>query len=178
MLPCVHMRKIAEGKWDDITSWEFFLDSTEPPSELCTAVACVGFTPDLEHVVLTRNHRGWENVGGHIEQGESLEDTLLREALEEGGYAPTNPQLFAHRKLTSTKPVPHNQLPGVFYPHPHTYIPYFVTIVPGALAEPTGEEIFECRAVALSELADYINDHQIAVVHAARDQLNRSITDF
>jgi len=170
------MHKIAEGKWNDITSWEFFLDTTESPFALCTAVACVGFTPDLQHVVLTRSHRGWEIVGGHIENGESIVDTLVRESREEGGFTPADYQLFGHRKLTSSQPAPHNQQPGQFYPHPHAYVPYFVAIVDDSLAPTTGEEIFESRAFRLDELADYLDEHYIAVVHAARDHIARSVS--
>lgn len=171
MLLFVHMQKIAKGSWDGITSWEFFLDTVEPPLAFCTAVACVGFTEDLQRVVLTRSHRGWEIVGGHIEEGEAIADTLIRESLEEGGFMPVNYQLFGHRRLTSTEPVPHNQHPGKFYPHPHSYVPYFVAIVAETLAPITGEEIYESRTFELDELADYLDEHQLVVIHAARDFL-------
>lgn len=170
MLLCIHMRKIAEGSWDEITSWEFFLDSIVPPTMLCTAVMCIAFTPDLSQVVLTRNQRGWDFVGGHIEENESLENTLLRESLEEGGFTPVDHKLFGYHKLTSTEPVPHNQRDG-FYPHPHAYMPFFVATVNTPLAAPTGEEIFESRLFTVDELPDYLNDYKLALIHAARDHL-------
>lgn len=169
------MNKIAEGKWDDITSWEFFLDTTEPPEMLCTAVMCIAFTPDRKHVVLTRNQRGWDFVGGHIEEGENLEDTLIRESLEEGGFVPVDHQLFGYHKLTSTEPVPHNQRDG-FYPHPHAFMPFFVATSNAPLAAPTGAEIFESRLFALHELTNYLGDHKIALIHAARDHFDRTLS--
>lgn len=164
------MHKIAEGSWDTITSWEFFLDTTKPPTKLCTAVMCIAFTPDHMQVALTRNQRGWDFVGGHIEKDEDLEDTLVRESEEEGGFLPIGHQLFGHHKLTSTEPVPHNQRDG-FYPYPHAFIPFFVATVEGPLAAPTGEEIFESRLVTLDELPDYLSEHKITLIHAARDHL-------
>jgi 8-oxo-dGTP pyrophosphatase MutT (NUDIX family) len=50
-------------------------------------VAAAGFVEDAKgDVLLVRtHHRGWDVPGGQIENGESVEDGLLREILEESG---------------------------------------------------------------------------------------------
>jgi 8-oxo-dGTP pyrophosphatase MutT (NUDIX family) len=92
-------------------------------------------------------------LGGHVEPGETVEQALLRECLEEGGFTPENYQLFGYRKITAKKPVPHNQKENSFYPFPHGYIPHFISISTLPLEEPTGMEIIERKAFSFDELA-------------------------
>jgi 8-oxo-dGTP diphosphatase len=59
------------------------MDTELPPRELITSVH--GFCFQDDKVLLVRLHeRGWDFPGGHIEVGESPEQCLMREALEEG----------------------------------------------------------------------------------------------
>lgn len=46
-------------------------------------------------ILSTRNERGWDIPGGHVENSESLEAALERELLEEAGAAVRNPRQFA-----------------------------------------------------------------------------------
>src|SRR5437879_10403400 len=39
--------------------------------------------------------RHWDTIGGHVEDGESLDDALIREVQEEGGVTPTSFRLIA-----------------------------------------------------------------------------------
>ena len=158
-------RLITKGTWDAVTSWEFFLDKCVPPPELCTSVGCLAIVGDSHEVVLTRNKRGWELPTGHIEPGETLDDTLCRECLEEGGFIPDEYQPFGYRKMTSTEPVPHHQRSG-FYPHPHGYIPHFLTVVDQPLARPTGSEILEARAFPVDDLPEDIGKDTEAIIIA------------
>lgn len=152
---------MLSGAWDDNTSWEFVRASEVPDTALCTAVYCLA----LHHgkVVLAHNHRGWEMLGGHIESGETLEESVLRECLEEGGFVPEHLQMFGYRKLTSKRPVPHSQRKG-YYPFPNAYIPHFVA-AGSLLRAPNGNEIIESRAFALDELAALQTEH-LPVIHA------------
>lgn len=90
-------------------------------------------------------------LGGHIEPGETVEQALIRECQEEGGFTPENYKLFGYRKITSKKPMPHNQRDG-HYPFPTSYIPHFVAVSTLPLQAPTGEEIHESKAFSLTEL--------------------------
>jgi 8-oxo-dGTP pyrophosphatase MutT (NUDIX family) len=145
-------KAILTGKWDDNQSWTLFRDDTIPNPALCTAVYCLAILPATEQVVLTRNNRGWEMLGGHIEKGEMIEEALVRECLEEGGYVPENYQLFGYRKITAKKPVPHNQDKDSFYPFPNGYIPHFIATSSLPLHAHSGTEIYERRAFSFDEL--------------------------
>lgn len=95
---------IIVGKWGDDIQWELYATLALPPAELCTAVMCVAISDNK--VVLACSERGWGMLGGHIEDGESLESALYREALEEGGFIIEEYRLFAVRKITATKSAP------------------------------------------------------------------------
>jgi 8-oxo-dGTP pyrophosphatase MutT (NUDIX family) len=143
--------KILEGSWNENTSWEFYLSPKSPPRELCTAIACLAILKSTDSIVLTRNQRGWEMLGGHIEEGESLEETVIREAREEGGFIPDSCTLFGYRKVIAKEPTPHDQQEG-HYPYPLSYIPHFIAVTSSELEDPTGEEIFERAAFAPEEI--------------------------
>jgi 8-oxo-dGTP pyrophosphatase MutT (NUDIX family) len=145
-------KALLSGRWDENQSWELYQSAKIPDPALCTAVYCLAILPNTKQVVLTRNHRGWEMLGGHIELGETVEQALLRECLEEGGFTPEHYQLFGYRKITAKQPVAHNQKEGGFYPFPHGYIPHFIAISTLPLQKPSGMEIIESRAFSLSEL--------------------------
>lgn len=145
--------KILEGSWDGNTSWEFYLDESLPDGAICTSVSCLALIGTAKDIVLTRNRRGWEMPGGHIEPGETLEDTLKREALEEGGYVPSRYRLYGYRRVSSIRPVPNDHHGGV-YP-PVTYIAHYIAETDEPLVEPTGppEEIFGRRTFTPDEVS-------------------------
>ncbi|HET8669413.1 MAG TPA: NUDIX domain-containing protein [Candidatus Saccharimonadales bacterium] len=145
-------QQLATGQWDDNQSWQLIEDDKLPNTELCTAVYCLAILPETKQVVLTRNHRGWEMLGGHIESGETIEQALQRECLEEGGFTPEHYRLFGYRKVTAKQPVAHTQKEGSFYPYPHGYIPHFTATSTLPLQKPSGEEITESRAFSFDKL--------------------------
>lgn len=147
------MKAILTGSWDSNQSWALYKDDKMPDPAFCTAVYCLAILPETRQVVLTRNHRGWEMLGGHIETNETIEEALLRECLEEGGFTPETYRLFGYRRITAKKPVPHNQKENSFYPFPHGYIPHFIAISTLPLKEPIGAEIIESKAFFFDELA-------------------------
>jgi 8-oxo-dGTP pyrophosphatase MutT (NUDIX family) len=143
---------LPTGSWNESTSWEMHESNIAPPLELCTAVACIALAGvNLDKVVLTRNHRGWEVLAGHIEPGESLDDTLRREAMEEGGFTISDAELFGYLKITATKRAEPGTR-GANYPYPHSYIPYFVARTESAIKEPVGEEIVKSKTFTLDEV--------------------------
>jgi 8-oxo-dGTP pyrophosphatase MutT (NUDIX family) len=115
-------------------------------------------------IVLTRSARGWGMLGGHIEAGETLEDTLRREALEEGGFTIDTYRLFAVRKIISRRPIPHQQ-EGRTYPHPVGYLPYYWATTKHDLMPPTGEEIIESSSFTIQEIPS-LNTRDQATIKA------------
>lgn len=152
------------GQWGDNITWEFHLSETLPPPNLCTAVFCLAIVgASFDSVVLARNKRGWELLGGHIEPGESIETALVREALEEGGFRPSQYRPFGYRKVIATVPVA-NDHHGGFYPSVGL-IPHFIAITSEPIGDPTGEEIYESRIFKVNDLPD-IEASQAAIIHA------------
>jgi 8-oxo-dGTP pyrophosphatase MutT (NUDIX family) len=142
-------RLIQTGNWGEGITWELYETTTLPPKELCTAVMCVAVADNK--IVLACSERGWGMLGGHIEDGESLDDALAREALEEGGFVLDEYQLFAVRKITSEMRVPHPR-PGKEYPFPTGYMTYYWATTTQPLAKPTGEEIIESGSFAIDDI--------------------------
>ncbi|MDB5178294.1 MAG: hypothetical protein JWN01_237 [Patescibacteria group bacterium] len=140
---------IKTGDWGKNVTWELYTASTPPPTELCTAVMCVAITRDK--IRLARSQRGWGMLGGHIEEGETPEDALRREALEEGGFTIDSYQLFAIREITHLTPAPHPQA-GKTYPFPVSYMAYYWATTDQALALHYGEEIIESASFTISEI--------------------------
>jgi 8-oxo-dGTP pyrophosphatase MutT (NUDIX family) len=74
------------------------LDRRPPPAGNTSTAHCLAF--DGEHVVLALHAtRDWTIPGGHLESGESPEEAMHREALEEAGIVVTDPILFAHEQI-------------------------------------------------------------------------------
>ena len=144
----VSENKIMSGKFSENTSWEFHISKDLPPRELCSAVFCVAMYQDK--IVLTRNHRGWEFLGGHIEKGETVEDTLHREAMEEGGFKIDQFELFGHRKYISKENIKGRR--GIYYPFPISYNPHYIAISESEPGECDAEECFERKAFTVSEI--------------------------
>jgi 8-oxo-dGTP diphosphatase len=141
---------IVTGDWGESVVWELYGTDVPPPTELTTAVMCVAIVNGK--IVLARSERGWGMLGGHIEDSETPEDALRREALEEGGFLVDQHQLFAVRKVTSRVPMPHQQ-PGKNYPFPTSYLVYYWATTKQLLQPLTGTEILESRSFALEEIA-------------------------
>jgi len=156
--------KLTEGNWGNDISWEFYLSDELPDRELCTAVFSLAVvTENPEQIVLARNKRGWEMLGGHIEPGESLEEAAHREALEEGGFSISRFRPFGYRKVIARTPII-NDHHGGHYP-PVSYIPHFVASTDRKVIDPSGEEIFEARVFNTQSLP-VLEDSQAAIAMA------------
>jgi len=146
--PILDEKKILSGAWDDNVSWEFYISENLPPKELCTATFCVGMYKDK--IVLTRSHRGWELLGGHIEKGETIAEALEREALEEGGFKIDRYKLFGYRKYIAKKKVKSG---GNFeYPFPVSYNPHFIAISENEPGNCCDDECFERGLFTIDEV--------------------------
>jgi len=143
-------KPIVTGNWGENVSWELYEASDLPPAELCTAVMCIAISDGK--IVLACSERGWGMLGGHIEDGETLDVALCREALEEGGFIIQQYELFAVRKITTK--VQASQRPGKSYPFPVSYMTYYWATTDEALQKPTGEEIMESGSFSIDEIGE------------------------
>jgi len=152
-------KPIALGNWGENIAWKLYKTSAPPPAELCTAVMCVALADGK--VVLARSERGWGMLGGHIEDGETLEAALRREALEEGGFIIARHKLFAVRKITARVQV--SQRPGISYPFPVSYMAYYWATTSGPLQALTGEEMLESGSFTLGEVGTLETSDQFVI---------------
>jgi len=142
---------LLEGRWGDHTTWEFHLAGKVPDLSLCTAVGCVAImNVDAGEVVLEKNtkRKRYETPAGHTEMGETIEETLERETLEETGFIVGERRLFGYRKvLNSPEAKPARQA----YP-PVAYIPYFYAFTDQPLQKPTGDDIDGAGIFSVSDI--------------------------
>jgi 8-oxo-dGTP pyrophosphatase MutT (NUDIX family) len=160
---------ILEGHWGENTHWELFKSNEIPPAELCTAVFCIAFTPEGKVILMRPITRGWGLIGGHIEheKGENIDEALAREAGEEGGFIPDDPQPFAHLEITSDSPASK-------YPHPTSYQVYYHSDIKGAMFKPTGEEVEESSSFSVEEAVLIINAQDSRILELANaERLSR-----
>lgn len=96
-------------------------------------VTCVFALLQFEwKIYLTKNRRGWELPGWHIEKWEDFDQALQREMQEEAWTRVKNKRLFWYKKYTNYEKVPNRD--GGFYPFPHSYILIYI-------AESTWEDV-------------------------------------
>ncbi len=69
-----------------------------------------------------RTARGLDIPGGHIDVGETAEESVIRETYEETGVLVKNPKLVAYKKITILTQKPENYR----YPYPTSYMLYFL----------------------------------------------------
>ena len=68
-------------------------ETSIPKIELISAVFILAF--EESKILAIKNDRGWEIPGGHVEEGETLEESLIREVKEEAGATFSYPKLLA-----------------------------------------------------------------------------------
>ena len=143
-----------------------------PPRELCVAASCVGILDNM--VVLSRTHRGWDCLGCHIEDGESVEETMRREAREEGGLRVEHFELLGFRKVTNSKVIIASQT-GKPYPL-ISYVPWFVAVSSQPLVPTTGDEgeVFESRTFTLAQ-ACLLASEERPMIEAAFNLYKKSL---
>ena len=116
-----------------------------PPRDHVSAAHCLAFAGD--RIVLARHvEREWTIPGGHVEPGESVEDAMRREALEEAGVVVGRPSVLAVERIQRLSG-PRSER----YPEPAFQV-FFVAPVVAPLVAPTAlEECTESRFFAPDE---------------------------
>src|SRR5690348_4346471 len=82
------------------TAFRLTLELTRrlPPVEQISTAMCMAF--DGDQIVLARHvDRGWVIPGGHVEPGETVEQAMRREAMEEAGAVVGVASLFAVERI-------------------------------------------------------------------------------
>ncbi len=140
--------------WGDDLSTEVVFEPVEelPPQELITA--CMVFALyGKDGVVLSKPKRGWGIPGGHREEGETAEECLHREAMEEAAIILENIQLIGRWATKKLLHSPHNAK----YPDRGYQLLYVAGVK--ELNEFTPQlEITERIVVPISEVKNYHHD--------------------
>lgn len=83
------------GRWFRLVTR---LDRRPPPAAHISTAHCLAFDGD-DLVLALHTARDWTIPGGHLEPGETAEEAMRREALEEAGITVGDPILFAHEQI-------------------------------------------------------------------------------
>lgn len=141
---------LTEGKWNDGTPWKFIVSKEKLNPDLCTAAFCV--ISHREALLLIQNRRrGWEIPGGHIEEDEKIEQTLIREAMEEAGATIEAPQMFGYAIVLPESPISHRDKKESFYPFPKSYIPYYYAEAKAVLNLKLASDAIEAKLFNFNE---------------------------
>ncbi|MEI6316268.1 MAG: NUDIX domain-containing protein [bacterium] len=105
---------------------ETYLSDELPPLELCpSSYALVFKDRALLQTDLREGERPARTLdipGGHIDEGETPEQAVIREIFEETGVRVQSLKLVAYKKITIHTPKPE----GYKYPYPVSYMIYYI----------------------------------------------------
>lgn len=87
------------GSWGSGSEWDFVLAGVEPDLPVTSVF---GVFLENGKVGLTKNERGWELPGGHVNKGESHYDALVRELHEEVGVVIATAKLYGYIDIRNT----------------------------------------------------------------------------
>jgi 8-oxo-dGTP pyrophosphatase MutT (NUDIX family) len=169
--PTVDDLSMPQGKWGQTANWKF-IEGVTPNDELVTAV--FGLSIVESGIVLVTTTRGYlELLGGHREDGETIEQTLDRESHEEGGVIVKERISFGYREVTNQSEIV-NKATGKPYPR-IGFIPLFVGAGQVDLGAPLPEDVVARTIVPFEELKNLNMETmpdlailQIALRHAVK----------
>ena len=151
-----HLFREMFWEWGPIRA-RFQLADAPPPDDLVSHVRMVPFVGDEVVVIRVGDRRGWDHPGGTLEPGETYEEAMRRELMEEAGARLLTFQVFGTIHCVSLASRPYR---------PHLPFPEFyhvvgfgqVELVGGPLNPPGGEEISDVRRVSGHQAAGMLRD--------------------
>jgi len=102
--------------------YEFIETQELPEKDLLTCIFAYVYLK--WKVYLTKNHRGWELPGGHIEKWENFDEALDRELSEEIWTTIKSKKLFGYKKYFNSEKIANRD--WGFYPFPNSYILFYI----------------------------------------------------
>jgi 8-oxo-dGTP pyrophosphatase MutT (NUDIX family) len=149
---------LLKGNWEH-SEFEAYLDidgNFESLRQTTTAVVSVCFTRDNKVVLTHRKDGMFDLLGGKTKSEESVEDTLSREALEEGGMKLLSWKYFGHYRIKLLPDAPKrykDKYPKI------SHILFFIS-QGEKVCVPFGKEIQGSREFSIEELKNSnILDH-------------------
>ena len=148
-----------------------YLCSEAPPSELVSSVRAIVF--DEDRVLVMTNLDGTHIVpGGRVEQGESFEEALRRELLEEAGVEVRVIAQIGVVHLRHTTPKPKNHP----FPYPDFLWPIYAASVVGQRLDARVDDDYEIASqfLTLQEVRSLgLEDHEKAFLEAAEAEMSK-----
>ncbi len=149
---------IYSGNWEHSTFFAYLDPNKQYDKfrQLTTAVVSVYFS-SRNQIILTQQKTGkYDLLGGKSKKGESVEDTLKREAFEEAGVKLDHWQYFGYYEIFLSKNASKEYKKR--YPK-KSYILFFIS-TGQKVDEPSGKEIQNCKTFSLNKLkTSKILDH-------------------
>lgn len=122
------------------------LDDGLPPEHLVTSALGLFFL-DGRLLMPRLVSRGWDIPGGHVEPGESPEETVRREVLEETGAQVDALCILGHQKIVIHAPRPE----GYKYPYPVSFQVFYCGTVTELMRFAPTPEVHERRLFSPEE---------------------------
>lgn len=149
---------ILSGNWKNITFWNFYISSKLPENVVVTTAT--GFVIWDKKIMLVENkNRGWELPGGHIEEGETIKEALMRELYEESGLKNISSiEMFGYNEIINPDIGKINKATGKLYPK-YAYNPHFII---ETINKPIGCQDDSCHNIGFFEInSEEINNSKV-----------------